>query len=133
MQKKPLTKMILVDDDEDVLTIAKYCLESLKGVTIKYLSSGEETLKEALTFQPELILLDVMMPKMDGMTTLKALKMVPHLSHIPVVFFTAKVQKDEINQYLKLGVIDIIVKPFDPISFPEKILKNWGNYQEKKS
>ena len=129
MDKKPLTKMIVVDDDEDVLTIAKYCLESLKGVNIKYLTSGEETLKEALTFRPDLILLDVMMPKMDGITTLKTMKMVPNLANIPVIFFTAKVQKEELAQYLKLGVIETIIKPFDPLTLSDTILKIWDRYQ----
>lgn len=121
--------MIVVDDDEDVLTIAKYCLESLKGVNIKYLTSGEETLKEALTFRPDLILLDVMMPKMDGITTLKTMKMVPNLANIPVIFFTAKVQKEELAQYLKLGVIETIIKPFDPLTLSDTILKIWDRYQ----
>ena len=133
MGKQPLKKMILVDDDEDVLTIAKYCLESLKGVDIKYLTSGEETLKEALSFQPDLILLDIMMPKMDGITTLKTMKLVPNLTNIPVVFFTAKVQKEELAQYQQLGAIETIIKPFDPLTLADNILKIWDRYQERKA
>ena len=129
MEKKPLTKMIVVDDDEDVLTIAKYCLESLSSTQIKYFSSGEEALREAMTFNPDLILLDVMMPKMDGNATLEALRLIPTLASIPVVFFTAKAQKEELSNYSKLGIIDIIVKPFDPMTLAQRVLKIWDRHQ----
>jgi two-component system, OmpR family, response regulator len=131
MGKKSLSKMLFVDDDEDVLTIAKYCLKNLTGISVKYLRSGEEAIREALDFQPDLILLDVMMPKMDGIATIKAMKLMPKIAHIPVIFFTAKAQKEEISNYLKLGVIDVITKPFDPITLGSDILNIWDKYQEK--
>lgn len=131
MIKKPLTKLLFIDDDNDILTIAKYCLESLSGVTVKYLSSGEETIQEALDFQPDLIILDVMMPKMDGVATINAMHLIPSIVHIPVVFITAKVQKEEIAQYFKLGVIDVITKPFDPLTLPSTIQNIWDKYQEQ--
>lgn len=133
MNKKPLTKILFVDDDLDILTIAKYCLESLSGTTVKYLSSGEETIQEALIFHPDLILLDVMMPKMDGIATVNAMRLLPGLAHIPVVFITAKVQSEELTNYYKLGILDVIVKPFDPFTLTNSIQNIWDKYQEKQN
>jgi len=128
MPNHSLTKLLLVDDDPDFLIIAKFCLENLQGVAIKYVSSGQEAIHESLIFKPDLILLDVMMPRMDGLTTLKAMRLIPALAHIPVVFFTAKVQKDEISTFLKAGAIDVITKPFDPQTISSNILAIWEKY-----
>lgn len=133
MTEKKLTKLLIVDDDVDILKVAKFALKTLPEVTIKFLNSGEEAIKEALIFQPDLIILDVMMPKMDGVATLKALHLLPSLIDVPVVFFTAKVRKDEIANYHHLGVIDVIIKPFDPIALPRNIEAIWKTYQKKLS
>lgn len=133
MKNKPLTKILFVDDDLDILTIAKYCLEDLSGVTIKYLTSGEEAIKEALVFEPDLIILDVMMPKMDGVSTFNAMRLLPTLTHIPVVFITAKVQTEELANYYKLGALDVIVKPFDPLMLPATVQNIWKKYLEKQT
>ncbi|MBF8263789.1 MAG: response regulator [Parachlamydiales bacterium] len=125
MPDHKLSKLLIVDDDHDCLTIAKYCLENMSGVTIKYASSGEEALQEAILFLPDLILLDAMMPKMDGISTLKAMRLIPALASIPVVFFTAKVQKEDIASFLRAGAIDVITKPFDPLTLSSTILAIW--------
>lgn len=129
---KPLKKLLFIDDDQDILTIAKYSLENLKDIEIKFLSSGEEALKEAPTFQPDLIILDMMMPKMDGIATMNAIHLIPHLSKVPIIFITAKGQKQEIEQYYKLGVTDVIMKPFDPLTLGDLILCIWENFQAQK-
>ena len=131
MTKKVLKKILLVDDDLDILAVAKYCLEELKDIEIKYMSSGEEAIKEALTFQPDLIVLDVMMPKMDGITALKAIRLIPSMATVPIIFFTAKVQKEELDSYNQNGVIDIIAKPFDPMTLASRILEMWDHHQSK--
>ena len=130
MPNRPLRKILFVDDDLDILTIARYALANLKDVEMKFVSSGEEAIREVIPFQPDLILLDVMMPKMDGITTFKIIRELPASAHIPVVFFTAKVQKEEISTYLKAGGIDVITKPFDPIALPALIMKIWEKYLE---
>ena len=76
-----------------------------------------------------MILLDVMMPGMDGIETLRALKLIPSLSHIPVAFLTAKAQKKEIEDYLRLGACEVIVKPFDPLTFPSQLQSVWEKCQ----
>ena len=133
MTIKPLSKLLVVDDDVDILKVAKFALKRLENVEIKFLNSGEEAIKEALTFQPDLIILDVMMPKMDGVSTLQALRLLPTMAHTPIIFFTAKVRKDELSNYRHLGVIDVIIKPFDPILLPTAIQTIWRYYQENQS
>lgn len=130
---KLLRKLLFVDDDEDTLIIAGYSLRNLKEVEVKYVRSGEEAIEVAVQFQPDLILLDVMMPKMDGIATLKAIRELPSIAHIPVIFFTAKVQKEEIVTYLRMGVIDVIVKPFDPLTLGSTIQKIWDKEQRRPS
>jgi two-component system OmpR family response regulator len=127
---KPLTKILFVDDDADTLTIAKFSLQTLQGVEVKYAGSGEEAIKIALEFQPDVILLDVMMPKMDGFATMKAIRELDSIAHIPIVFFTAKVQKEEIASYNQMGVIGVIVKPFDPLTLGEAIQRLWEQNQQ---
>ena len=83
----------------------------------------EEAVKIALEFQPDLMLLDVMMPKMDGIATLQAIKLLPSLVNTPVIFITARSQKDEIESYRKQGVLDVITKPFDPSTFAQNLIK----------
>ena len=125
MSKKPLTKLILTDDDEDILRIVKYALEPLKGVEIRLLNSGEETIAQAIEFEPDLIILDVMMPKLDGIQTLKSIRSLPSIAHIPVVFFTASVHKESLKTYSEMGVIDLIIKPFDAQTLPSTIQNIW--------
>lgn len=130
MSNRILTKLLVVDDDDDILTIAKFALEDLKGVAIKYVNSGEEAVQEALTFQPDMILLDVMMPKMDGIATLKAIHLLPSIAHIPIIFFTAKVQKSELDKFISIGAFDIITKPFDPLTLANSVLSMWSKFQD---
>jgi CheY-like chemotaxis protein len=125
MTSKPLTKMIVADDEENILEIIKFSIEEMPGLDVRYCRSGEEVIKTALEFQPDLMILDFMMPGMDGATTFQAIRLLPNLANIPIVFLTAKVQKREIEQYLEMGVIDVIPKPFDPMTLPDKILQCW--------
>lgn len=129
MAKNPLTKLMVVDDDSDNLLVVKYSLEDIPNVTIEYAASGEEALQILQRFIPDLILLDVMMPKMDGFETFKAIRKLPFLENTPIVFFTAKVQKKDIESQLKFGAIDVIIKPFD--SLADQILAIWENYQRQ--
>ena len=129
-----LAKLLCVDDDEDTLIITKYSLKDLKDVDIKWATSGEEAIEVALQFRPDLILLDVMMPKMDGVATLNAIRKLQPIAHVPIIFFTAKVQKEEVFSYIHLpGVIGVIVKPFDPLTLGSRILAIWKKYVAESS
>lgn len=121
-----LTRILFVEDDPDIRTIAQLALEAVGGYTVAVCESGDEALSVAPGFRPDLMLLDVMMPGMDGPTTLAALKRLPSLATTPVIFMTARVQRHEVEQYRVLGAIDIIPKPFDPLLLPETIAKIWS-------
>lgn len=128
MINKDLHKLLIIDDDPDILTIAKYALKKEAKLEVRSANSGEEGLLVAKSFIPDLILLDVMMPHMDGITTLKNLRLSHETQHIPVAFFTAKVTKEEIDSYAHEGVIDVVIKPFDPLKFLETITQIWHKY-----
>ncbi len=127
MHQKKLEKLLIVDDDEDIITVAKYSLVEEKDFSVRYLNSGMRAIQEAKVFHPDLILLDVMMPTMDGITTLKELRKFPELANTPVIFFTAKIQKNELDNYKTLGIIGIIHKPFNPLTFPQTIRDLWNS------
>lgn len=92
-----LQRILYVEDDSDIQAVAKLALEVVGGFSVKVCASGEQALAEAVAFDPQLILLDVMMPGMDGPSTLKGLRELPELAHVPVAFMTAKAQPQEIE------------------------------------
>ncbi|MEI8365441.1 MAG: response regulator [Parachlamydiaceae bacterium] len=122
---KELKKILFVDDDEDIHLIVTICLRDIPHVEVLSAYSGEEAVKSVMDFHPDLILLDVMMPKMDGISTLQALKLMPSVCTTPIIFITAKAQKNEIEEYLKYGVLDVIVKPFNPMTLAKEIQSIW--------
>lgn len=114
-------RVLCIEDEIDIQNVAKLALEKLGGFEVKICSSGSQAIKEAEDFTPDIILLDVMMPGMDGPATLKALRSIKALAQTPVAFMTAKVQPSEI-QYLKsLGAKEVIAKPFDPMTLPDRV------------
>lgn len=121
-----LQRILCVEDDPDIQTIAKMALEIVGGFTVKICSSGEEALREVLEFEPDLILLDVMMPGMDGLDTLKYLREKLGVSDVPVVFLSAKVQPNEVKHYTALGARDVIAKPFDPNTLADRVRTIWN-------
>ncbi|HEY9712006.1 MAG TPA: response regulator, partial [Chroococcales cyanobacterium] len=114
-------KILLVDDDDNIRTIAVIGLEDVPDWTVIEASSGHAALQIAREERPDLILLDMMMPGMDGVMTMQKLQEQPETAGIPIIFMTAKVQTHEIASYRKLGARGVIVKPFDPITLPDDI------------
>ena len=100
-------------------------LETVGGFAVKTCSSGAEAVEVAPKFKADIILLDVMMPGMDGMTTLGELRKIPALAETPVVFVTARVQRHDIDEYLRTGAAAVITKPFDPMQLPNEIRAIW--------
>ena len=127
--RKSLTRVMMVEDEADIQAIARLSLEVLGQFTVDVCNTGPEALQRAAEFQPDLILLDVMMPLMDGPATLRALRAQPETAAIPVIFMTAKVQFHEIAQYTALGAIGVIHKPFDPMTLPTQIREIWNRTQ----
>lgn len=120
-----LKKVLYVEDEDDIRTVAQLALEVVGGLTLRSCSSGEEAVQAAVGFAPDLILLDVMMPGMDGPSTLAALRELTFLKDVPVIFMTAKVQPSEIAYYRSLGALDVIAKPFDPMTLADQVRAIW--------
>jgi two-component system OmpR family response regulator len=126
MTSNLLTSILYVEDDPDIQTIAQIALETVGGFSLHSCSSGAEALELVGSgFVPELILLDVMMPEMDGPTTLTGLRRIAHTMATPVVFMTAKVQASEVAYYKSLGALGVIAKPFDPMKLAEQVRRLW--------
>jgi two-component system, OmpR family, response regulator len=122
---KELKRILYVEDEASIRTIAVTVLEAVGGFTVVTCSSGKQALEAAPTANADLILLDVMMPEMDGPATLKALRQIPQTAQTPAIFMTAKVQASEIAHYKSLGAIDVIPKPFDPMTLSAQISEIW--------
>src|SRR5690606_22522708 len=125
-----LSQILYVEDDADIRTICGMVLKSLYGVTLEVYCSCEEAITRSEAFAPQLVLLDVMMPGMDGPETLAALRRLPGLEKTPVIFMTAKVQAQEVEAYLRLGALGVIAKPFDPMSLSDQLRQLWNKSQE---
>ena len=123
-----LTRVLYVEDEPDIQMVARLALEAVGGFTVEICSSGKEALERAPVFQPQLILLDVMMPVMDGPTTLKSLRGLAQFADTPVVFMTAKAQPSEIAGYKNLGALDVIPKPFDPMKLSSQVQAIWEHH-----
>jgi two-component system OmpR family response regulator len=115
-------RVLLVDDDPNIRKLAKMSLERVGHWQVAVASSGAEALQILSVEQPDLVILDVMMPGLDGRTTLAQIKSGPATAHVPVILMTAKVQGDEMDTYLSIGAAGVIIKPFDPMSLPKDIL-----------
>ena len=122
---RELKRILYVEDESDIQTVTAMALEALGGFTVICCNSGEEALAAAPDANADLILLDVMMPGMDGPATFSALRALSETAHTPVIFMTAKVQVSEIQHYMRLGATDVIPKPFDPMKLSEQICEIW--------
>ena len=125
-----LKKILFIEDEPDIHTIIRYALEKRGGLTVHYCFSGKEALLVAESFSPDLILLDVMMPEMDGIATFQRLQQLPSLASTPIIFMTAKSQVSELAHYKQLSALDIITKPFNAVLLADQLRDIWKNYQE---
>ena len=121
-----MRRVLLIDDDEMIREVAEISLVAVGGWEVITADSGEEGLGKAIAGQPDAILLDVMMPGLDGPATLQRLKADPATSGIPVVFLTAKVQQAEQQQWTDLGVVGVLLKPFDPMVLASQVAELLG-------
>lgn len=121
-----LQRIMCVDDDEDIRTVLAFSLKNLGGYEVLQCTNGQDALDKVAEFVPELVLLDVMMPVMDGPETLARLRELPSMANVPVIFLTAKATREELEDLLVHGATGIIVKPFDPVALPKDILIYWN-------
>jgi len=125
-----LQNILYVEDEPDIQAVTKIALESIGGFTLEVCNSGQEALAKCENITPDLILLDVMMPEMDGPTTLSEIRKISGFEHIPVIFMTAKVQPQEIAHFKSIGAIEVIAKPFDPMTLSQTVNTIWSEYHD---
>ncbi len=119
-------KILIIDDEDDIREVAALSLESVAGWDVIKASSGAQGLARAAEFQPDAILLDVMMPGMDGPTTFLELRKNQATARIPVLLLTAKVQGTDQRRFADLGVEAVLFKPFDPMTLSAQIARALG-------
>lgn len=122
-------RILVVDDDDGIREVIQICLEAIAGWQVIAAASGQEALTKAQEQQPDAILLDVMMPKMDGLNTFEKLQISDRTKDIPTIFLTAKVKMSEQKKLKVLGVAGVIVKPFEPYSLVTQIknILDWSD------
>lgn len=120
-----MQRVMCVEDDPDIRVVVKFALEKVGGLKVLVCGSGQEAIDHGPAFAPDFILLDAMMPDMDGPATLKALRNIPALAKVPVAFMTAKIQPSEIAGFKALGAVDVIAKPFDARTLAGTVKSIW--------
>jgi CheY-like chemotaxis protein len=119
-------RILIIDDEEDIRAVAALSLETVAGWQVEVASSGAQGLAMAAANPPDAILLDVMMPVMDGPTTFRELRKNPATAAIPVLLLTAKVQSSDQRRFADLGVEAVLFKPFDPMTLSQQIASVLG-------
>lgn len=116
-----MARILYVDDEDDIREIAQMSLELDPELEVRACGSGRDALMTAAEWRPDLILLDVMMPVMDGPETLARLRERPEGATVPVVFITARTQAADVERLKRLGAVGVIAKPFDPMTLAEQV------------
>lgn len=125
MKRSDLKTILYVDDEPDIREVVQMSLSLVEGLDVQTCESGERALQLLPELNPDLVLLDVMMPGMDGPSTLQKMRTLPRLAKIPVVFMTAKAMPQEVARFRELGAVAVIAKPFDPMRLSEQVYAIW--------
>jgi len=120
-----LHTILCVEDEADIRTVLELALSAVGGFDVTVCAAGAEAVTVIDEVRPDLVLLDVMMPEMDGPATLSALRETDAGRTVPMVFLTAKVQQHEVERFLKLGAVGVLAKPFDPMTLPQRVRELW--------
>lgn len=126
-----LKRILHVEDDPSIQAVAKVALEAVGGFTVLSCSCGQDALDQVQGFAPDFILLDVMMPGMDGPATLRALRELPLLRDVPIVFMTDNAQPQEVANYKSMGACNVISKPFDPMTLANQVRAIWEQHHNE--
>lgn len=116
-----MRRILIIDDEDDIREVAALSLEATAGWHVLTASSGPKGMEVAAAERPDAILMDVMMPEVDGPTTFRLMQQNPAIAHIPVLLLTAKVQGADQRRFANLGVNGILFKPFDPLTLAQQI------------
>ena len=127
MKNTPLRTLMYVDDEPDIREIVQLALGLAGNLAVHTCESGERALALMPQLKPDLVLLDVMMPDMDGPATIIKMRADATLAHIPVIFMTAKAMPQEVARFRQLGAIGVIAKPFDPMQLSQQVFALYEN------
>ncbi|MDV4143579.1 MULTISPECIES: response regulator [Shimia] len=116
-----LKRVVHIDDEPDIREIVRMSLALVGGLEVEQYPSGEEALSHIADVNPDLVLLDVMMPNMDGEETYQHIREIDSLKDIPIVFMTAKASNADLAKLRDLGAIDVLIKPFDPMTLADQV------------
>ena len=125
MKRADLRTVLYVDDEPDIREVVQMSLELANDLDVHVCDSGECALQLLPQLKPDLILLDVMMPGMDGPATLARIHSDPEYSRVPIIFITAKAMPQEVERFRELGAVAVIAKPFDPMRLAERVYAIW--------
>ncbi len=126
MPERPLNRICYVEDDEDIQRIVRMSLERVGKMTVEVVSDPTLAIQAIAEFKPDLVMLDWMMPVMDGPTLFRQMKLRPETSALPVVFITAKASSRELDELKSLGAAGTISKPFNPKDLPDQLRAIWA-------
>jgi len=125
-----LQRILLADDEPDILEVSKIALETVGGFEVEVCSSGAELLQRLPDFRPDLIIMDVLMPDMAGPEVLSRVRQLPDFSGIPVIFLTGVANGTELKALRDSGVVDVILKPFDPMTLANRVDGIWDSVND---
>ncbi len=125
MPERPLERICYVEDDEDIQRIVRMSLERVGKMTVEIVTDPHVAIAAITAFKPDLVMLDWMMPGMDGPTIFREMKKLPEVAHLPVVFITAKAGQRDLDELKTLGAAGTISKPFSPKDLPDQLRAIW--------
>ena len=120
-----LQRILLADDEPDILEVSRIALETVGGFEVSVCSSGRALLERLTDFEPDLIIVDVLMPDMTGPDVLQEVRRRPEFNGVPVVYLTGVIQEEELEELRETGVADVILKPFDPMTLADRVNQIW--------
>ena len=120
-----LQRILIADDEPDILEISRIALETVGGFEVSVCTSGRTLLERLPKFEPDFIVVDVLMPDISGPEVLEEIRRLPEFAEVPVVFLTGMVQEEELEKLRETGVSDVILKPFDPMTLADRINGIW--------
>ena len=125
MPARPLAKVCYVEDDEDIQRIVRMSLERIGKMTVEIVGDPAMAIDAITAFKPDLVMLDWMMPKLDGLALFRQMQQHPQISAIPVVFITAKASERDLDELMAMGVAATISKPVSPKDLPDQLREIW--------
>ena len=131
MTDQPLTRICYVEDDEDIQRIVRISLERVGAMTVEVVSDPTRAVETIVAFKPDLVLLDWMMPLMDGPAVLRKMREHAQTKHLPVVFITAKASQRELDELMAMGAAGTISKPFSPKDLPDQLRRIWHSLPQR--